>query len=46
MDILLKQEVHQLIDQCEDIHQLTHIKLLLESERAISFSNGWCLTNH
>jgi len=34
MDTLLKQAIHQLIDQCEDIHQLTHIKLLLESERA------------
>ena len=33
MDTVLKEEVHQLIDKCEDIHQLTHIKLLLESER-------------
>ncbi len=33
MDTLLKQTIHQLIDKCEDIHQLTHIKLLLESAR-------------
>lgn len=33
MDTLLKKEVHQLIENCEDVHQLTHIKLLLESEK-------------
>jgi|GEM_PF-5186985 len=33
MDIPLKQAIHQLVNQCEDIHQLIHIKLLLESER-------------
>ena len=33
MDTTLKKEIHQLVDKCGDIHQLTHIKLLLESER-------------
>ena len=33
MDKVLKEEVHQMIDKCEDIYQLTHVKLLLESER-------------
>ncbi len=34
MDTPLKQTIHQLVEQCEDIHRLTHIKLLLESKKA------------